>query len=191
MINIMTDLLSINELNDLALDLPRFEQALSEFAQKLHLELSQYHADHISLRCHQDSTAERWRQGLLQCGVLLSENIINGRVICLFDLTVPLQVGPWQIDCIELPYPGKKRYPHEGWEHVELVLAGDPATLYTRALEQLADEALLQPGISLKQSWPKSEDESLANPTLAVSDGQVTIKFHPHSIRDVVTNGRA
>ncbi|PVZ85043.1 VOC family protein [Serratia sp. S1B] len=186
----MTDLLSINELHDLAVDLPRFEQALNEFAQKLGLELSQFHADHISLRCHQNSTAERWRHGLLQCSSLLSEKAINGRTICLFDLKAPLQVGPWQIDCIELPYPGEKRYPHEGWEHVELVLPGDPATLYARALEQLADEALLQPGISLKQRWPSADGEHLPNPTLAVSDGQVTVKFHPHSIRDIVTNER-
>ena len=35
----------------------------------------------------------------------------------MFDLNQPLRVGPWLIDCVELPYPGEKRYPHEGWEH--------------------------------------------------------------------------
>ncbi|TQI80829.1 hypothetical protein FHU10_4282 [Serratia fonticola] len=187
----MTHLSTITELNDLALDLPRFEQALVQFAEKLHLELAHFNADHISVRCHQNSTAERWHQGFLQCGRLLSESIINGRPICLFDLEVPLQVGPWQIDCIELPYPGEKRYPHEGWEHVELVLAGDPDTLYARALDHLADEALLLPGIKLKQSSPKGEGERLANPTLAITDGSVTIKFHPHHIREIVASERA
>lgn len=186
----MTKLSSITELQDLAQDLPRFEQALSQFAEKLHLDLSLFHADHISVRCHQNSTAERWRQGFLQCGALLAENIINGRPICLFDLTHPIKVGPWQLDCIELPYPGDKRYPHEGWEHVELVLSGDPATLYARALEHLADEALLLPGIKLKQSAPKGEGERLANPTLAITNGNITIKFHPHHIRDIVASER-
>ena len=92
----------------------------------------------------------------MQCGTLLSESMINGRPICLFDLSQPLAVGPWQIDCVELPYPGEKRYPHEGWEHVELVLSGDPQTLHARALSLLADEALLTPGIKLKQSSPKA-----------------------------------
>lgn len=184
----MAHLLSMIELNDLALDLPRFELALAQFAGKLHLDLSQFNADHISLRCHQTSTAERWRQGLLQCGASLAETVINGRPICLFDLTVPLQVGPWLIDCIELPYPGEKRYPHEGWEHVELVLSGDPATLYTRALGHLADEALLLPGVKLRHSSPKGAGERLANPTLAITDGSVTIKFHPYHIRDIVTS---
>lgn len=187
----MTNLSTISELNDLAQDLPRFERALSQFADRLHLELSQFSADHISVRCHQNSTAERWREGLLQCGSLLSETIINGRPICLFDLKQPLQVGPWQIDFIELPYPGDKRYPHEGWEHVELVLSGDPATFYARALEHLADEALLLPGVKLKQSSPKGEGERLANPTLAITDGSVTIKFHPHHIRDIVASERS
>ncbi|HFI5308301.1 VOC family protein [Serratia liquefaciens] len=184
----MTSFPAIAELHDLALDLPRFEQALSQFAEKLHLDLSQFTADHVSLRCHQNTTAERWRLGLEQCGSLLSEAMINGRPICLFDLQQPLKVGPWQIDCVELPYPGDKRYPHEGWEHVELVLSGEPATLYARALAHLPDEALLAPGIKLKQSSPKGEGERLPNPTLAITDGTVTIKFHPYSIRDIVAS---
>ncbi|VTR17728.1 Uncharacterized protein conserved in bacteria [Serratia fonticola] len=61
----MTTLSSIAELNDLTLDLPRFELALEQFAQRLHLELVKFSADHISLRCHQNSTADRWRQGVV------------------------------------------------------------------------------------------------------------------------------
>ncbi|SPZ65364.1 Uncharacterized protein conserved in bacteria [Serratia quinivorans] len=187
----MTTFPAMAELNDLALDLPRFELALSRFAEKLHLDLSQFTADHISVRCHQNTTADRWRQGLLQCGSLLSESMINGRPICLFDLQQPLKVGPWLIDCVELPYPGDKRYPHEGWEHVELVLSGEPATLYARALSHLPDEALLAPGIKLKQSSPQAEGERLPNPTLAITDGTVTIKFHPYSIREIVASEQA
>ncbi|WON78467.1 VOC family protein [Serratia sp. UGAL515B_01] len=187
----MAHLSSIDALNDLAMDLPRFELALEQFAQKLHLDLAQFKADHISVRCHQNTTADRWRSGFMQCGSLLSETMINGRPICLFDLAIPVKLGPWQIDCIELPYPGEKRYPHEGWEHVELVLSGDPATLYARALEQLADEALLLPGIKLKQSSPSAEGERLPNPTLAITDGNITVKFHPYHIRDIVASESA
>jgi predicted metalloenzyme YecM len=187
----MSHFLTVTELDDLAKDLPRFEQVLTLLAEKLHLDLTQFSADHISVRCHQNVTADRWRQGFEQCGSLLSETMINGRPICLFDLHQPIQVGPWQIDCIELPYPGEKRYPHEGWEHVELVLGGDPDTLYTRALEHLSDEALRTPGIKLKQSSPKGDGERLANPTLAITDGTVTLKFHPYSIREIVASEQA
>lgn len=68
------------------------------------------------------------------------------------------------------------------------MLSGDPQTLHARALSYLADEALLAPGIKLKQSSPKGEGERLPNPTLAITDGTVTIKFHPYSIRDIVAS---
>ncbi|TBM11831.1 VOC family protein [Hafnia alvei] len=184
----MTFLAEIETLRDLDADLDRFTTLLQGFADKLELDLSAFSADHISLRCHQNATADRWRAGFKICGSLLSENIINGRPICLFDLNQPLRVGPWLIDCVELPYPGEKRYPHEGWEHVELVIGGDPTTLHPRALELLSDSALLAPGIKLKFSSPKGEQERLPNPTLAVTDGEVTIKFHPYSIREIVAS---
>ncbi len=80
-----------------------------------------------------NTTAERWRQGLERCGTLLSENIINGRPICLFKLAEPICVAHWRFTVVELPRPGEKRYPHEGWEHIEIVLPGDPETLNARA----------------------------------------------------------
>lgn len=114
------------ELIDLDADLLRFEQALQTFSQRLGLSLRDLEADHIAVRCHQDATAARWKQGLQQIATLFSENIINGRPICLFKLHQPITVAGWQLDIIELPWPGEKRYRHEGWEHVEIVLRGNP-----------------------------------------------------------------
>lgn len=81
-----------------------------------------------------------------------------------------------------------KRYPHEGWEHVEIVLAGEPETLNARALALLSDDGLSQPGIFVKTSSPKGQHERLENPTLAVTDGSVTIKFHPWSIEQIIAS---
>ena len=94
---------NLEALSDLANDLPRFEQQLTNPAEKLGLTLENLEADHISVRCHQITTAERWKQGLMQVGHLFSENLINGRPICLFELTEPLPVGPWRINVVELP----------------------------------------------------------------------------------------
>ena len=179
---------SIEELQDIAADLPRFTGALTGLATRLGLDITPLTADHISLRCHQNATAERWRKGLLKCGTLLSENIINSRPICLFKLAEPIHVAHWQFSVVELPWPGEKRYPHEGWEHIEIVLPGDPATLNARAVALLSDEGLCQKGIAVKTSSPKGERERLPNPTLAVTDGTVTIKFHPWSIEDIVAS---
>ncbi|EXU76118.1 VOC family protein [Erwinia mallotivora] len=174
------------ELNDLVKDLPVFLQSVYSLAETVGLELTGLQADHIAVRCNQTETAERWKKGFLQHGTLLSEKNINGRPIALFELAQPLEVGPWQIPVVELPWPGEKRYRHEGWEHVEIVLRGAEASLASRALALCSGEGLLQPGISVKQSTPKGDGESLANPVLAVSDGRVTIKFHPWSLKEIV-----
>ncbi|AXU94899.1 metalloprotein [Erwinia persicina] len=179
------------ELSDLANDLPRFLQCLNHLSQRLGLKLDDLEVDHIAVRCHQNTTAERWKQGLLRCGTLFSEKEIGGRPVALFDLATPLQVGPWQINVVELPWPGERRYRHEGWEHVEVVLRGDEQTLGARALALMSDEGLIQQGISVKNSAPKGEGERLPNPTLAVSDGLVTIKFHPWSLKEIVGSERA
>lgn len=43
----------------------------------------------------------------LQHGVLLSEKMINGRPVALFEFDTPLPVGPWLIPVVELPWPGE------------------------------------------------------------------------------------
>jgi len=179
---------TIEELQDIVEDLPRFTTDLQNFTSRLGLSIAPLDADHISLRCHQNATAERWRRGFEQCGELLSENIINGRPICLFKLYEPVCVAHWQFSVVELPWPREKRYPHEGWEHIEIVLPGEVETLNARALALLGDEGLSQPGIAVKTSAPKGERERLPNPTLAVTDGKVTVKFHPWSIEAIVAS---
>lgn len=178
----------VEALQDIVDSLPRFEQAITALAERMGLDLATLDADHISLRCHQNATAERWRAGLEQCGTLFSEKQIKGRPICLFKLDEPLCMAHWRFTVIELPWPGEKRYPHEGWEHIEIVLPGDPETLNARALALMSDDGLSQPDISLKTSSPTGAGERLPNPTLAVTDGQVTLKFHPWPLEAVVAS---
>jgi len=180
--------IEVPELADLVDDLFRFEQQLALLTERLGLNLDQRAIDHISLRCHQAATAQRWFAGWQRCGVCLKHSVFNGRPIALFALEQPIWVANQPIDCVELPWPGARRYPHEGWEHIEVVLAGSAQTLASRALALLADNALAAPDISIKHSAPGDERERLPNPTLAVSDGRVTIKFHPHSLRAIVAS---
>ncbi|MGY6029044.1 VOC family protein [Phytobacter sp. AG2a] len=184
----MTRWQTLEELRDISADLPRFIDDFTQLSARLGLDITSLDADHISLRCHQNATAERWRRGFEQCGELLSETVINGRPICLFKLHDPVCVGHWRFQVVELPWPGEKRYPHEGWEHIEIVLPGEPETLNARALALLSDEGLSQAGIFVKTSSPKGERERLPNPTLAVTDGKVTVKFHPWSIEAIVAS---
>lgn len=184
----MTDWSNDPLLNDLANDLPHFAAAVSRLAERLMLDLTTLEADHVAVRCHQESIAERWKNGLLQQATLLSEKAINGRPIALFELHNPLIIAGVNINIIELPWPGETRYRHQGWEHLEFVLRGEPQTLGNRAMALFSDSALLQPGISFKTSTPRGEDEVLPNPTLAVTDGEVTFKFHPWSLKEIIAS---
>ncbi|MEA9392959.1 VOC family protein [Acerihabitans sp. TG2] len=178
--------IDVPPLADLVEDLARFEQQVLSLAERLGLRLDDNAIDHISLRCHQESTAQRWFTGWQRCGVCLKHQVFNGRPIALFALEHPLILAKQSIACVELPWPGLRRYPYEGWEHIEIVLVGPSHTLVPRALTLLDDDALAAPGISIKHSTPYDPAERLPNPTLAISDGQVTIKFHPHSLRSIV-----
>lgn len=174
------------DLLDIAADLPRFGDDIAAFAQRLGLKTADLRVDHISLRCNETATAERWHRGFLACATLLSENRINGRAICLYKLPQPLKLLGWDIDIIELPWPGARRFAREGWEHIEAVLPGKPQELNARALALFSDEGLAAPDISIKTSQPSGAFERLPNPTLAVTDGAITIKFHPFSIEEIV-----
>ena len=178
------------QLADITADLPRFSDALERFTARLGLRspgstptISPCAVIRIPLR---NAGAAVWSSA----APWLSENMINGRPICLFKLA---SQSAWRTGAhiVELPWPGEKRYPHEGWEHIEIVLPGDPATLNARALALLADDGLSQPGIVVKTSSPKGEHERLPNPTLAVTDGSVTVKFHPWSIEQIVASEQA
>ena len=185
----MTDIATFSRLlPDLADDLQRFAGDLSNLAHRLGLSLAELQPDHISLRCHQNATAERWAAGLSELGEMFSRADINQRPVCLFRLHQPLRLLNWQIPVVELPWPGNKLYPHEGWEHIEVVLPGDPHTLGQRAMALIADHGLTQPGMSFKTSAPSAEHDSLPNPTLAVTDGKTTIKFHPYTLEAVVAS---
>lgn len=54
---------SIDELQDLVTDLDRFCLQITGLASRIGLDIVPLNADHISLRCHQNTTAERWRRG--------------------------------------------------------------------------------------------------------------------------------
>lgn len=175
---------NITQLQDLWDDLPTFTAKLQQMAQELDVSLSTYLIDHISVRCHHLTTAERWHQGLVQCAHLLSDNLINGRPIRLYELREPLNIAGQQVFIIELPFPKDKTYPKESWEHIEMVIDVEPSQLETVAFQLLPNP--LPQGYRIKTSQPKGQQERLPNPTLAVSNGEITIKYHPFSLKKII-----
>lgn len=178
---------NIPELHDLTEQFADFEQQIITLSSKIGLFLPDLYSDHIAVRCNHIKTAERWRQGFAQCSTLLSEKVFNGRPIYLFQLNTPLTLAGLQVDCIELPYPKANRhYAQESWEHIEFVVPAEEGQFHQVALSLISDEGLTRQGIKITCANAKKVAGQLPNPTVEITDGIVTIKFHPYSIQQVI-----
>lgn len=174
--------------------LPGFALRVKELLTTLELDLGAYPADHIALRVNDRALAESLHQSWCSQGKELSVNIINGRPIVVIKASQPLVFGEWQTDCVELPYPGDKTYPEEGWEHAEWVvpshattpeaLLDDVFSLFP-ALKAKWDR-LATLGVKVKLSAPAGEGERIANPTVAFKANGVCVKLHPVSLEQVI-----
>lgn len=174
-------------------DFIAFEQNIRALADKMKLDLSCFEIDHLSVRVNTVQSAKFWLTLLLKCGKILSDNIVNGRVIYLIQLDTPLLFLGRAVDVVELPFPKDKCYPQETWEHIEVVmpfLVGENSQQWQQRIENLflwnqMDE------LKIKVSEPKVEGEQLPNPSIAVSfrdktQNHTCIKVHPYSIKKII-----
>jgi uncharacterized protein len=180
---------------------PQFSEEILALLRRLGLDGLQLACDHVALRVNTVAGAEALKDYFCRGGRIISNNMINGRPILIIELDEPLRLGAMSIDCVELPYPGDKHYPREGWEHIELVLpAHDDNSHVTDCDTLVANLLALQPalaqiinaagesGIGVKLSSPKGENERLPNPTIAFKSGSVCIKVHPHGIKAILAS---
>ena len=174
-------------------DFLHFEQAISDLAAEMKVNLDEYEIDHLAVRVNNCKDAEIWLTALLQCGRIFCDNIVNGRVIYLIELDEPLVFLGQTVSVIELPFPKDKIYPQTGWEHIEFVIPFLPDESVDEWRERVKAQFNLNHSqiLQLKVSEPKAEGEQLANPSVAVSFvdkslNHTTIKIHPYSIKTVV-----
>ncbi|MGI2261244.1 VOC family protein [Shewanella sp. GXUN23E] len=171
-----------------------FAREIEAFIARLGLSHLQLSCDHAALRVNDSDTAARLADEFTRRGRVISNNIINGRPILIIKLDEPLQLGEQSVYCVELPYPGDKLYPQQGWEHVELVLpvaATDCEQLASALSEQVPHIAAVLSGdteIKVKLSSPRGEHERLPNPTIAFKLGGLCVKIHAHSIEAVIAS---
>ena len=173
---------------------PTFSGQITAFLDELGLQKLQLSCDHVALRVNTNEAAKLLSDDFTQQGKVISNNMINGRPILIFELDSPMQLAEMSIDCVELPYPSDKQYPLEGWEHIELVLPCDAKTCEALSQELIALAPQLQAvlagqtEIKVKMSSPQGEHERLANPTIAFKKDNICIKIHPHSIKAVIAS---
>lgn len=176
---------------DLKSQWPDFSQAILDFAQRLGLNDAALVCDHAALRVNDLSTAQALLTQWQERGEIISDSIINGRPIYIIALDKPLQLGDWKIDCVELPFPGKA-YSKQGWEHIELVLPGNAATMaeLEMALDKInstiGEVLAADSAIKVKRSAPQVTGERIANPSIAFKLDNICIKVHGADIKSVV-----
>lgn len=177
-----------------------FSKKINTLKHELGLSNATLECDHAAIRVNSIEQAEKLKLYFSQCGTIISENIINGRPILIIKLDNALNLNGTLVHCVELPFPSEKRYPNEGWEHVEFVIPG-----HAQTCEQLIFDSLsiypsladiLKPNESIsgsnsftvKLSSPKGEHERIANPTIAIKNSECCIKLHPFSIQDIIAS---
>ncbi|GIC75336.1 VOC family protein [Moritella sp. F3] len=187
---------------DLTQQWPAFSDAILAFSQQLglckqgNLKSEALWCDHVALRVNDIAVATSLLAEFKQRGEVISDSMINGRPIYIIVLDEPVQLGDWQIDCVELPFPGKY-YPQQGWEHIELVLPGNATTMAEleqslRMVSPNIDAVLASDSsIKIKHSAPQAAGETLANPTIAFKQGDICIKVHSAGIKAVVASETA
>ncbi len=88
----------------------------------INIDVTNYELDHI---CYRVETVERYdffKKELIKLGDLLSEKMINGRLISSYKLFEPIIYKERKIWVIELPSPKPNVFYKEGFEHVEFVI---------------------------------------------------------------------
>ena len=187
----MTEAKLLQQFPELSAQLIEAEKLFAQILALTQLDRLHLAIDHIALRVKDLDTATRWQQALAADAELLSDNQINGRPIYLYQLPQPLFILNQAVNIVELPFPNQKRYPQQGWEHIELVLP----FLKNESVEQWFHRAenklkIESHRIILKKSCHKADGEGLPNPALAIKlmdeNNFTTIKLHPFSIKEIV-----
>lgn len=171
----------------------QFEQKIISLAAYLGLILSDYEIDHIAVRVNNCKTAKSYLELFVKYGSILSDNVVNGRVIYLIKLHQPVILAGQSVQIIELPFPNGKIYPQESWEHIEIVVPFLAKESTAEWVERIERQFLLNQmsGLSVKVDEPKVDGEILPNPSIALSFADKTqnhscIKVHPYSIEKII-----
>lgn len=177
-------------------DLSQFEQKILQITQTIGLDLSQFQIDHLAVRMNTVETALQWRDLLLENATLLKESEVNGRPIGLFELHQAVKFSEQFVKIVELPFPKRKIYPVEGWEHIEVVVPFLEKESVEAWIARMITTYQLDnhPSLNVKISQPEVIGEILPNPTVAISMKaetlcyNVCLKLHPYDIKSVISS---
>ncbi len=170
-----------------------FEEKILSLASEMALILTDYEIDHMAVRVNHCKTAKSYLDLFVKKGRIVSDNLINGRVIYLVELEQPITFLGQKVSIVELPYPKDKIYPREGWEHIEIVIPFLPQESVADWCERIKKQFQLNQltHLKVKVDEPKADGEKLLSPSIAVSfvdkqQNHTCIKVHPYNIKQII-----
>ena len=170
-----------------------FEKKILSLASEMALILTDYEIDHMAVRVNHCKTAKSYLDLFVKKGRIVSDNLINGRVIYLVELEQPITFLGQKVSIVELPYPKDKIYPREGWEHIEIVIPFLPQESVADWCERIKKQFQLNQltHLKVKVDEPKADGEKLLNTSIAVSfvdkqQNHTCIKVHPYNIKQII-----
>lgn len=170
-----------------------FEKKILSLASEMALILTDYEIDHMAVRVNHCKTAKSYLDLFVKKGRIVSDNLINGRVIYLVELEQPITFLGQKVSIVELPYPKDKIYPREGWEHIEIVIPFLPQESVADWCERIKKQFKLNQltHLQVKVDEPKADGEKLLSPSIAVSfvdkqQNHTCIKVHPYNIKQII-----
>ena len=135
------------------------------------IDVSRYELDHICYRVESDEQYEEIQNHLADIWTLISETVIEWRLISVFKLTNSIRYQNRKISFIELPAPKQGSDYKTGFEHVEFVI--------NKKLEVFMWE---YPDLEFKTKALSKE----INPDISLNFGDISVKFHRNTLEDVI-----
>jgi predicted metalloenzyme YecM len=164
--------MSMQTVRQLIGDYEAFYRMQVERSRGLGIETDDYPIGHLALRTHTMAEYEALRDRIERHCVANVENVWSGRPISKLLLRIPLRVSDrHSIELIELvPPPHRPGYAF-GLEHIGFVVGADFDSFLVRHRAQITTQ----------------QDQGPFNqPLLITFDDSTSVKFHRHSLADVV-----
>ena len=162
----------MNSIIDVLGEYESFLDNVFEELNALKVDVSNFEIDHICYRVETKNRYNELKFQLNNISKLLSEQLINGRYICIFELEEPLLYKNYSISCIELPQSKEEQTYKEGFEHIEFVIP--------TSLEEFKN--------TYKHLHLNTKNvNSTRNPDITLQlDSNISVKFHLKHIKTIV-----
>ena len=102
-----------------------FLDKLIEDIEEKGIDVSKYNLDHFGYQCSSNEDYDNLKPEFEKIAKLVSENIVGGRRVGIFEFITPLQYKGQLIPAVELVAPKEGQICPSALEHAEFVIDGD------------------------------------------------------------------